>query len=386
MSTIVTIQSTDVISSSRTDLNTNFSNLNADKIETSYLDTDTALTANSDSKIATQKAVKAYVDSGGNPNASLTTRGLSEEATAAEIDASTQTGGTGAELFVNPKYLNDCHNVPTVAPSTSGNFMRSNGTDWISESVGIPFTSQIISLLKSTTVQTNMQVTSNLTGTVLYVALYTSGTITLYRLAKDSNSSSFYKTHTTTLGLGGGNSLNGLAMVGSYLYVIRTTTGTGGVTRYDAADLANVTTMTISGTNDFGQQGSSFSDGTFLYHWSTTATFRKYSISGTTLTDSTTTIGYTSSGTALSAICDATSVWLVDSTSGTVVMRKYPLAGGAATSTTTVILTTDGFPNGIGIGMFIWNSSIIGICHAYTLDSNSAVVSTAMYTLGLTSA
>jgi microcystin-dependent protein len=62
MSTITTINSTDLITNSRTVINTNFSNLNTDKIETSTLDTDTTLAANSDSKIATQKAVKAYVD------------------------------------------------------------------------------------------------------------------------------------------------------------------------------------------------------------------------------------------------------------------------------------------------------------------------------------
>lgn len=67
MSTITTIQSTDVISNSRTDINTNFSNLNTDKIETSVLDTDTTLAANSDSKVATQKATKAYVDANVNP-------------------------------------------------------------------------------------------------------------------------------------------------------------------------------------------------------------------------------------------------------------------------------------------------------------------------------
>lgn len=65
MSTITTINSGDLITNSRTDINNNFANLNAGKIETSYLDNDTALTADSDSKIATQKAVKAYVDAGG---------------------------------------------------------------------------------------------------------------------------------------------------------------------------------------------------------------------------------------------------------------------------------------------------------------------------------
>lgn len=63
MATITTINGSDAISTSDTVINTNFANLNSDKIETSVLDTDTALTANSDAKIATQKAVKAYADS-----------------------------------------------------------------------------------------------------------------------------------------------------------------------------------------------------------------------------------------------------------------------------------------------------------------------------------
>lgn len=67
MSTITTIDASDLITDSRADINNNFANLNADKIETSVLDTDTTLAADSDSKVATQKAVKAYVDSGGNP-------------------------------------------------------------------------------------------------------------------------------------------------------------------------------------------------------------------------------------------------------------------------------------------------------------------------------
>ncbi len=62
MSTIITIASGDLITNSRSTINTNFSNLNTDKMETSVLDTDVTLAANSDSKVATQKATKAYVD------------------------------------------------------------------------------------------------------------------------------------------------------------------------------------------------------------------------------------------------------------------------------------------------------------------------------------
>lgn len=62
MALITTINSGDLVSNSRVDINTNFANLNSDKIETSTIDTDTTLAANSDAKIASQKAVKTYVD------------------------------------------------------------------------------------------------------------------------------------------------------------------------------------------------------------------------------------------------------------------------------------------------------------------------------------
>lgn len=58
----------------------------------------------------TDAASKKYTDDGfnaGAANASTTVKGIAEEATAAEITAGTQVGGTGAELFVNPKYLKD---------------------------------------------------------------------------------------------------------------------------------------------------------------------------------------------------------------------------------------------------------------------------------------
>lgn len=72
MSTLATIQSTDLITNSRADINNNFSLLNSEKLETSVLSTDTTLSENSDSKVATQKAVKAYIDGGG--DISITTK------------------------------------------------------------------------------------------------------------------------------------------------------------------------------------------------------------------------------------------------------------------------------------------------------------------------
>ena len=59
---ITTINATDLITNSRTDINNNFASLNTNKIETSVLDTDSTLSADSDAKIPSQKAVKTYID------------------------------------------------------------------------------------------------------------------------------------------------------------------------------------------------------------------------------------------------------------------------------------------------------------------------------------
>lgn len=71
MSTITTINASDTITASRSVINTNFSNLNTDKMETSVLDTDSSLSANSDAKVPSQKAVKAYVDAAGSIDTGL---------------------------------------------------------------------------------------------------------------------------------------------------------------------------------------------------------------------------------------------------------------------------------------------------------------------------
>ena len=118
MSVITTINSSDEISDGPAALNQNFQNLNEGKVEVSALDADTTLAANSDDKIPTQKAVKAYVDSGGNANASATNAGIVEEATQAEILAGTATGGSGARLYVNPSML----------PQPNVQFFTTNGT------------------------------------------------------------------------------------------------------------------------------------------------------------------------------------------------------------------------------------------------------------------
>lgn len=60
---------------------------------------------------------------------------LPVKATGAELDT-----GTDDAKFATAKAINDSHNVPSVAPSTSGNVMTSNGTDWVSAApTGVKF-------------------------------------------------------------------------------------------------------------------------------------------------------------------------------------------------------------------------------------------------------
>lgn len=136
------------------------------KIDSTYLDTDDTLAADSDTKIPTQQAVKGYVDTGlatkvattgaetiagvktfssspvvpapttdlqaatkkyaddlaiaGSPDASATVKGLVEEATQAEFDAGTDVGATGAKLFVPPSVLNTRLGVNCRVKTTGG--------------------------------------------------------------------------------------------------------------------------------------------------------------------------------------------------------------------------------------------------------------------------
>jgi len=90
----------------------------ATKIPTSYLDTDTSLTANSDSKIATQKATRAYVLANVTPSATETVQGKAEIATQAETNT-----GTDDTRFVTPLKLKT--NLATYGYLTGSGTTRS---------------------------------------------------------------------------------------------------------------------------------------------------------------------------------------------------------------------------------------------------------------------
>jgi hypothetical protein len=192
MSTITTINEGDSITSSRSDINQNFANLNADKIENSVLDTDTTLSNNSDSKIATQAAVKAYVDAGGNVNASDTNKGIVEIATQAEIDAGTTTGGSGALLVVPSDKVYPT--AKTLIPGANGLF---DGAIAVATNVTTNTTAYLGQVIVPFKIVVNKI-------SIRVAAVATTGTLDISMYTEDGQTQLFSVT-TATLNSGGGD-------------------------------------------------------------------------------------------------------------------------------------------------------------------------------------
>lgn len=291
--------------------------------------------------------------------------------------------GNGSNLILStPTY-------PTAA-GTSGNVLTSDGTNWLSSAATSSggFSVQDVPLAGGTTTtpSNNAQsMTSETDGSVMYLAEAGQAalTMTIYRLAKDTSSGDYYITHTTTLAITADN-LTGIAVVGSNLYVNALISGTSQLRRYAKADLSGVTTMTISGT---ARRGVMWSDTTNLYISNgTTDQFDKFTISGTTATNAAT-VTFTTSGTAIGAIGNATNVWITDSTSGgTVNIRKYAVAGGSAVSTTSPIFNTNAYvnaPNAATVGLFIGSSSLLGVGWYFNWSNATAVTGIGIHLLGI---
>lgn len=100
-----------------------------------------------------------------------------------------------------------------------------------------------------------------------------------------------------------------MAVVGNYLYVVGTASSQQ-KKRFDKADLANATTLTVSGTG-WANGNACTTNGTDLLVYESADTFRQYTISGTTITNAGT-ITFTGAGNVNngSAIYDGTYIHL----------------------------------------------------------------------------
>lgn len=374
-------------------------------------------------------ATKAYVDSvaiSGAPDASTTVKGIAKMSVAPAsatspiavgdndnrvppINTSTMTAnqvaalaGTGTPNGTTGKYVTDDDtataatadkvarrlaggNITVVTESQGDNSTKAASTAYVDTGLSARITNtpeQNIPFAVSTV--TNMAskvtMTSNSTGTVLFIITQgsTSSQIHLSRLAKDTATNQYYLTHQTTLALGGATTQWSGAVVGDYLYVNYRDGGSTATTkRYDVADLGNVTSITISGTA-FTDAQASFGDGTYLYVGDTTNQFRKYSISGTTITH-VSALTYTGAGSNISqAISDGTNVWLATLSSSTYTINKYAVGGGAVVSSLTPLILPLAYPNQSALQFYIARSGMLGLGYGYTLESNSAVVGSAI--------
>lgn len=323
MASITDINDADLISASNEVINTNFDNLNTDKIETSTLDTDTTLAANSDSKIATQKAVKAYVDTFTSPLASTTAKGVVEEATDAQIVAGTDTGETGARLFPVPSKLNT--QITSLLTSTLAS--------------RVPFHYQRIGVTPLTTSGVINSNAANSDGSVLII--YSNQSTEIFRYARDTNTGTYYQTHQVNSTIGSSN-FSSVVIVGNYVYIFWDSNTVVSAYRYDLADLANEAAMTVPSIDTSGANYaiSSWTDGTDIYlaQAKASTTGYKLSISGTTLTTvttSTTAVGLASNGT-LSFMFDGTNTYSVQVGADSITIKKATDIYFVASTTTTI--------------------------------------------------
>lgn len=319
MASITTIASGDGISPSRTVINTNFSNLNSDKIETSVIDTDTALSANSDAKIPSQKAVKAYVDTGGNVNASETTKGIVEEATDAEVTSGSATGGSGAKLFVSPAKL---------ATRLSALIQT------------YPFIQQAI----PTETLNFMGGTCMADGSAFFL-LRNSGN-TLERYERDSVTGFYLRTHTIDPTFSFDNQ-SGMIIIGSYLYIFGDDNTNLQCRRFLAADLTGETTMTVPTVGNVNTSVTAWTDGVSAYVISngTGTTSRKWSVSGTTFSavSTATVLNTLISEAPQFTFWDGTNAFIIaNNSSSQVAIKKLTTIDGTTLSTTTKLLNTIG--------------------------------------------
>lgn len=242
-----------------------------------------------------------------------------------------------------------------------------------------------IPLVNGSTGYTAHFFTTNITGTVGALMFGTSTTYNIYRLAKDAKSGLWYVTHSTTLTVTACQD-DGICIAGNYVYVFTTIAAGDACRRYDLADLANVTSITFSGTS---RRKLAFSNNTDLYVYNgTSSQFDRFTVSGTTITNQGA-VTYTSAGVAKGAISDGTSVWITDMAgTGSGTIRKYALTGGAATSTQTILLYANAYSNGTGTyqapRLYLNNTQMLGICWGHNAESNAAVTGYVMKLLSIT--
>lgn len=247
----------------------------------------------------------------------------------------------------------------------------------------VPFVAQDIGLAGGTGVPGSLYICASIDFNTLYVAFDAGGTTaTILRLLKDNRTGNYYITHSTTLTISS-NELNGICATSTFLYVFAGIAGSGACRRYSLADLSGVTTMTITSPHASGANYAIWSDGTNCYMVDTYGVadvWRKYTISGTTMTNATT-VTFTSAGIATGAASDGVSVWIMVNSSSPI--RKYAIAGGAASTTLSLVLNSGSWDQATNPLFFIPSPFVLGIGWGFNWVSASAVVGTGVHLMAI---
>lgn len=238
---ITTIQGTDVISTSRTDINNNFASLNTNKIETSVLDTDNTLSANLDTNIPSQKAVRSYVDANVNP----TGRSWNEyavDAVGTDSYAITLTGVAAYVAGQTFKFKAGTANTGACTLNINGlgakTIKKNVSTDLATGDILI---NQIVTVIYD---GTNMQMVSP-----IYTPIFTNGTTT-------KNSADASTTQNIAHGLG-------VIPRKIRIYALSNTGGTTGQYTAQATTIYNGTTQSSVSLYDIGSTNTFTVDTTF---------------------------------------------------------------------------------------------------------------------------
>lgn len=197
---------------------------------------------------------------------------------------------------------------------------------------------------------------SNSDGSVI-VVYKTNAKLTRY--ARDTNTGIYMYTHEINPALSINGNESSMIIIGSYIYIFSASTNIV-CTRFLLADLTGETTMSVPTTA--ATTASAWTNGTDAYVVSntTSTTSRKWTISGTTMSEASTatcTSTVSNNGQAQSSIWDGTNPYIVRKT-GTTEITVYKLSDIIGTS---VSSTTSSWTDSMG-------DSPVG-CYAASIDS-----------------
>lgn len=261
-----------------------------------------------------------------------------------EISTTNLLNSTGYGINIaNANCNNNIISANTFSNNTAGAVNDSGTGTQIRGNQGVSDNNLSIKYQKLSYIQTSdvnysiQQSTSDNDGTCIYVSSISSPAshINIVRYQRDAFTGQYWQTHTVDFSAigGGGTSISQFSVCvdSTYLYVIRKDDAANKlITRFLKADLSVQTSITISGTS-FADGRASFCDGSNLYVYESSGTFRKFSISGTIVTN-VSTISFTATGVVFGAICDGTYAYMIDAAANPIVFRKYALTGGAVIS------------------------------------------------------